>query len=618
MNKSEVRSSQLLTSFGPGSMVDQPDGSVIIGGLDHWRYSTGPQPIVEEPRLVAKLRAMLGRETLTLKAPPPSTDDPTAGKPGITVFRFPRCYLVQKSEARVGPDGRALPESRGLRRQIVWHTQLTNGKYNDGDERSPVVPIRFVRACEHGHLDDIDWPAFVHGYAGGCGAPIYLEERSTTGALVDVKAVCSGCGNSETLAVAAMKGSKALGRCSGRRPWLGSYTQEKCDQFSRLLIRSASNAYFSQTLSVISIPDKRSPLDELVGQLWDQGLGVVATKPDLLPVMRMIPLIATRLAGIADTEVLASIARVAAGVAKSVERPVKDVEFDAFAESEQELGADQPDGDFFARALPRNQWQAPWMTGISRIVLVHRLREVIAQLAFTRFESLGADINGELPEEEISLKVKPAAIARDADWLPAVENRGEGVFIQFDADQIEAWLKRTPVIRRAEVLSAGYAEWQRTHPGSRRPFPGLPYYLLHSFSHLLMTAIALDCGYPASSLRERIYALEPSTGEKRRFGVLLYTSSSDAEGTLGGLIEAARRISHFVRKALEMATLCANDPVCAHHAPGELDHAPLHGAACHGCILVPETSCEQRNEFLDRALVVPTVDQSGAEFFSLP
>jgi hypothetical protein len=130
-----------------------------------------------------------------------------------------------------------------------------------------------------------------------------------------------------------------------------------------------------------------------------------------------------------------------------------------------------------------------------------------------------------------------------------------------------------------------------------------------------MTAISLDCGYPASSLRERIYALPSEGGKPARYGLLLLTSSSDAEGTLGGLVEAARRIRGFVRRALELATLCSNDPVCAHHHPQAHDHAPLLGAACHGCVLVPETSCEQRNEFLDRALVVATVEAGGAEFF---
>jgi hypothetical protein len=618
MSKSEVRSSQLLNTFGAGAMMDQPEGSVVIGGLDHWRYASGPLPLVDEPRLVAKLRARLERENLTLRTPPPSTDDPTAGYPGITVFRFPRCFLVQKPEQRIGPDGKAMPEYRGTRRQIVPQAQLTNGKFNDGGEKHDVVPLRFVRACEHGHLGDIDWQAFVHGYAGGCGAPIYLEEKSTTGALVDVEVSCSGCGLRRSLAQAAVKGSKALGRCDGRRPWLGSYAHEACDQYSRLLIRSASNAYFSQTLSVISIPDKKSPVDEIVRQLWDAGLSVVAKNPEALPFFRQAPQIATRLAGIPDAEVLASVARIAAGVAHFVERPVKDVEYEAFADAQQELGSDQPDGDFFARNLPKKDWTAPWMEGITHVVLVHRLREVIAQVAFTRFESNGVDINGELPDEDLSLKVIPAAIARDAEWLPAIENRGEGVFLVFDTAKIEAWAKQPAVQARGRILEQGFAEWLRGHPGSKRTFPGTPYYMLHTFAHLLMTAISLDCGYPGSSLRERIYALDASTGGMRRFGVLIFTASTDAEGTLGGLVEAARRISFFVHKALDLAALCANDPICAHHAPGPLDHAPLHGAACHGCVLVPETSCEQRNEFLDRALVVSTVEQCGAEFFSAP
>ena len=124
----------------------------------------------------------------------------------------------------------------------------------------------------------------------------------------------------------------------------------------------------------------------------------------------------------------------------------------------------------------------------------------------------------------------------------------------------------------------------------------------------------MECGYPASSIRERIYAI-PELG----YGVLLYTGSSDAEGTLGGLVQVGRRIHDHVRNALEMGELCSNDPVCAQHdPPNPHEHRFLHGAACHGCLLIAETSCEQQNEFLDRALVVPTVERSGIEFFRLP
>lgn len=148
----------------------------------------------------------------------------------------------------------------------------------------------------------------------------------------------------------------------------------------------------------------------------------------------------------------------------------------------------------------------------------------------TRFESLGTDINGELPDEEISLNVQPATLARDANWLPAVENRGEGVFLEFDASLIEQWAQRAEVQTRASVLQAGFLEWMKGHPGSKRMFPGAAYFMLHTFAHLVMTAISLECGYPASSLRERIYAMPAPLGGARRYGVLIYTGSSDAEG----------------------------------------------------------------------------------------
>jgi len=229
---------------------------------------------------------------------------------------------------------------------------------------------------------------------------------------------------------------------------------------------------------------------------------------------------------------------------------------------------------------------------------------VVAQLGFTRFEAAGPDIQGEL-----DIEVERAPIGLDVSWLPATENRGEGVFLRFKADVIDSWLEQDAVKRRDAVLQAGFDLWHKDHEKSRRLYPGLPYYMLHSFSHLLLTAISLECGYPASSLRERVYA---APGQ---YGLLIYTGSPDAEGTLGGLVDEGRRIRDHVRRGLEMGSLCSNDPVCAFHTPTPHDQQPLLGSACHGCLLISETSCEQRNDFLDRALVVQTVEGLGAEFF---
>jgi len=136
--------------------------------------------------------------------------------------------------------------------------------------------------------------------------------------------------------------------------------------------------------------------------------------------------------------------------------------------------------------------------------------------------------------------------------------------------------------------------------------------LLHTLSHLLIQSLAMRAGYSASSIRERIY----SESESERYGVLLYTGSSDAEGTLGGLVGEARNIYDHLQAALRMAALCSNDPICAQHSPdSSMEKRWLHGAACHGCTLVAETSCEMRNEYLDRALVVPVIGLGGAAFF---
>ena len=595
MTANKLRSSQVITTFGPGAMVDLPEASVIIGGLDTWKYDMSQLPVVEEPRLLDKLRRLLKVTNLTLRKPPPANERGHGMRPGITGWRFPEWFIVQHKKQVFSPKG-------GYRRRRLVHlTALDGDRYRDsGGENSTVVPVRFVRACKKGHVGDIDWKAFVHGDPRACPRDMWLEERGTTGDLDEIWVTCD-CGSERAMSQAARLELRALGSCNGSRPWLGPGSKESCGEPNRLLIRSASNAYFPQMMSVISIPDTRSPIDDVVRSLWDDFLSDVETLEDLAKV-RKKPSVIAKLQGIDDSNVLDSIERVKQGPGD--DRPVKVVEFEALSEAAEELGNDVPDGDFFARALPKKVWDAKWMSSIERVVLVHRLREVVSQLGFTRFEAAGPDTQGEL-----ALDVKRAPLALDVTWLPAIENRGEGIFLLFKEEAIEAWVKRPEVISRGLQLDAGFKRWKEEHEGSSREFPGLPYYLLHSFSHLLLTSISLECGYPASSLRERIYSVPGG------FGILIYTGSSDAEGTLGGLVLAGRDISRHVRRALEMGELCSNDPVCAHHAADTHDHQPLLGSACHGCLLISETSCEQRNDFLDRALVVRTVEPVNSEYF---
>ena len=592
----QLRQSQIVTTFGPGAMLELPDYSVLVGGLEHW--SSGGEEI-DEPRLVQKLVDLLEVPSLRLHAPPPEQDDLSQPQTGITGWQFPEWFITQ--------DVQRNEENRLIRsRMLVHRKQLEKKKYfvDDNKKKHEVVPIRFVRACKAGHIGDILWRDLVHGGPDDCRRQLWIDERGTSGDLAEVFVRCE-CGQMISMAQASKIKDGILGHCNGSRPWLGPYTNEKCGQPNRLLIRTASNAYFTQKMSVISLPDRNEEIKEAVTAIWD-FLEIAETTEDIAR-ERKRQKVRDVISKYSDEEVLNEIKR-RTGAGANADKSVKELELETLIAAEEEIGNDKPYGNFFARHMPRDSWDQPWMDSIEKVVLVHRLREVVALAGFTRFEAVSPGIDGEL-----DMGVQRAALAREITWLPAIENRGEGIFIQFKNEAIEEWLAKPEVKRRGEDLLRGFETWEQEHSSSsNREFPGLPYFMLHSFSHMLLTSMSLECGYPASSIRERIY----SVGHVG-YGVLLFTGTTDAEGTLGGLIQSGRRIHEHVRNALRMGELCSNDPVCAQHeSTNQHERRFLHGAACHGCLLTAETSCEQHNEFLDRSLVVPTVANRGVEFFS--
>ena len=594
----EIRQSQLITTFGPGAMTDLPERSVLISGLDFW---FGERTVISEPRLAGKIATLLQVPEVRLESPPSAGDVDDVRPSGVPVFRFPEWFVTQDSPGLFAGAGRRT-------RYLVHLRALVRGnRFVDPDtgNRLKVVPVRFVRACRRGHIGDIDWYFFLHGTDNRCrdqGRLLFLDERGTSGDLSEIWIRCE-CGQERSMAQVAIQKAEVFGRCDGARPWLGPAMKEKCEEMNRLLVRTASNAYFPQRISVISLPERNETVREAVSAAWD-FLEAAESEEDVTRERRK-PKVRSALEGVSDAEVWAEI-QARRGALTGQPKSVKGAELETLLAADDEIGEDRPEGVFYARTLPKSEWDRTWMTGIEKVVLVQRLREVMALVGFTRFEAAAPDTEGEL-----DMGVRRAELARDPSWVPAVENKGEGVFLQFRKSVIDEWLRRDPVLQRILQLKRGFEAWKAEHSASKREFPHPAYILLHSFSHLLITAVALECGYPASSIRERVYAL-PQIG----YGVLLYTGSSDAEGTLGGLIEVGRRIAGSIRGALELGRLCSNDPVCAQHAPESLhERRFLQGAACHGCLLLAETSCEQQNDLLDRALVVRTVQGEGAEFF---
>lgn len=590
----QVRRSQVITTYGPGALIDLPQESAIVAGLDEW-----PPPHkleeIDEPRLARKLRAITGVATPRLLAPPAASSDPGASPTGIGAWRFPEWFIVQAADAG---EGTAHTRSR----RLVHRKALDSNKRRfEGRE---VVATRFVRGCPRGHVDDLDWHGFVHRPGSECPRTraLWLDEQGTTGDLTDLVVRCE-CGATRRLSDASMIEINPLGTCRGARPWLGRDTNEECNLPSRLLVRTASNAWFPQVMSVLSIPERGAAVYEAVRDLWDD-LQIVNDAADIAFIKRK-PQVASALAPFDDDEVLTAIGN-AKGASAAGDRSVKEIELEAILAAPEGFGDDVPvNPNFHARRLPDTKWRRPNRAGgVAAVIQLHRLREVAALAGFTRFEAVTPDIHGEYETD-----VERAAIALEPAWFPAVENRGEGLFLRLRTEAVDAWLARPTVRDRLDRLITGHQQWAERRR-SARPFPGGPYVLLHTLSHLLIQSLAMQCGYPASSLRERIYA------EDGRYGLLIYTGSPDAQGTLGGLVQQARHIDEHLTRALVAGGLCSNDPTCAEHTPGDrMTDRFLHGAACHGCALVAETSCEMRNDHLDRALVVPVLGMPDAAFF---
>ena len=620
MTKNAQRLSQLISTFGPGAMIDLPTRSVVVGGLEQWDMKGNAFTTLAEPRLTMRLEQILKEQgrldpaaNLSLRTPPISANARDGIPNGVAAPVFPTWFVCEQVETNTSGS-----MTTRRRRLVRWQNLDIKGRrrfqFDDG-RKSEVTPIRFVCACDNGHLQDIDWRWVVHGSIP-CQEAMWVEEKGTSADPADTNVVC-GCGRHLSLQDTFQPGR--LGKCRGERPWLLDRDPAGCGDNLKLLTRTATNTYFPQVHTVISLPSEEDELSQLVEELSGDLAGV-QTAQDVGQAKRFNPKVAASLGPHADTEIFERLQRIRDGAKSDASRSPKLAEFDTFATGNAEIGTNHPTAKLYAQTLQRAEWADSAaeieLSGIKNLVAVHRLREVSCLYGFTRFEAAPTGADGDI--EDVQLSVRGAPISRDADWLPAIEQFGEGIFIHFDEAVIKAWLQGAATALRNEKLLAGYHHWQKRFAGKAPAYPGTAYVLLHSISHALMAEIALDCGYPASSLKERVYALssQKAAGEIDRFGILIYTASTGAQGTLGGLVATAPRFAHILKSALDRLRICSNDPVCADHEPDDRsgDRA-THGAACHGCLLIAETSCEMKNLFLDRNLLVSTMSGEGCGFF---
>jgi hypothetical protein len=639
MAKKNIRSSQIITTFGVGQIVNFPnDVSIIVAGLSEWdkvldrhRDLSGPQSIdlsklvIREPRL----EQVLGVEKF-LKPFAYNTTGTTNKQLEMPCFRFPGWHYCT---------------SCGSMFEVKRDEQDDKIACINSNCHSRMIPIRFVAACSSGHLQDIPFFEWVHnGRAFDQGHKLSYFSTGGSGDLSSIIIKCS-CGMQRSLA-GLMSVQKENGivynsplasiglstdeefsidnpnnnnpygcYCKGHKPWLdtdGANSTSSCGNHLEVLIRGGSNVHYSFITSSIFIPDFSIDTNPIAASIInDIGVERLRKLYDLDVEKEMIRLTLETRPEV--TRNLISIDHLLMEVEK-VLKTNNESDYDTVALTELDLriqehkviisGHDAENGDLKAVVKDLSNYiDSNYLKKyFQSVVLVERLKETRVFTGFARINK-----SNKIRTEDLSDKA--------VKWLPASEVYGEGIFIEFSHSLIESW--KVQYSKDFERLIKNY-ERSNSARGPITKYSEIKpeFVLIHTFSHLLIKRLCFSCGYGSSSLRERIYF---SDDDYKMYGVLIYTSSGDSDGSLGGLVRQGgeRYFGKLVKEAIEEARWCSGDPVCSVIGQ-ESGQGPdnVNGSACHNCCLLSETSCENFNALLDRATIIGTPEKSSLGFFN--
>ncbi len=621
-----VRASQAVLQYGVGAMVDFPDQTLMTAAPEYWQDQV--VQIHDE-----RLEKVLHVDYFGL---PGGQDDPHCGD-GISYVRFPEWYFCPKCR-----------RFQSIKDWVAEYKKHATQKRIDNDPymvkyvqcptcRQNLVVARIITACECGHIDDFPWVKWVHCKNMGGAKPIcshpaltFKTSASSAEGLEGLTVSCDACGAKATLKgafepdVFRELDQKYEGRyhfrCTGRHPW--KHTEDACTEYPKVLQRGSSSVYFPITASSLVIP----PYSSLITKKIEESTAFsncknvvadykrnIAVPKELLPalIQGAIDRYAKDIAlekGIAEEKIKPVLERKWVIPSDEEEYSTTSVKYRAeeYEALSGEISMPSDDyGDFLREGTNISDYSIPFITNIS---LIHKVREVQALIGFSRLKPIDSDMGDDSSDYIVPVK-QP-----ETNWFPAYEVRGEGIFMEFSEDAIDQWQKEHPEIRRrTDVLNENY---QKSFLGQSRPRKiSAKFLLLHTISHALIKQLSFECGYSIASLKERLYCSEDAD-DKQMAGILIYTASGDSEGTMGGLVRqgCADTFPGIFRKAMEEAMSCSNDPVCSLSMGQGRDSLNL--SACYSCSLIPETSCEEFNVFLDRGTIVGTYENREMGFYS--
>lgn len=612
-----VRAAQAVLQYGVGAMVDFPDQTIMTAAPEYWAEKTVN---IHDERLEKVLH-------VDFFGMPGGKDEPQFAE-GISYVRFPEWYFCPKCR-RFQPIQKWIKEYQKKAREKIQENDPYMVKQMLCQTcRQDLVVARIITVCEYGHIDDFPWIKWVHkrnisGAKPVCSYPslTFKTGASSSEGLEGLVVTCETCGAKATLKDAFdpnifkhldEKDGNNEFVCTGKHPW--KHSREKCPNHPRTMQRGSSSVYFPVTASSLVIPPFSDMLNTNIenSDAFKQCRITLTNIPQELRstiIQNKIDLWAHNIGieiGAKDGLVKSVLERKWCTVPRQDNNTLRikyrAEEYEALnGSADFSLGKSK---DFLRESIDVAQYNIPYLSGIS---LIHKIREVQALTGFSRLKpvewSEGIDNNSEF----VSIK-QP-----ETRWYPAYEIRGEGIFLEFNKKLIAHWVAgNTALTNRVAEINKNYSN-SFIGQNHSKTITG-KFLLLHTISHLLIKQLSFECGYSIASLKERLYCSELNDGIEMA-GILIYTASGDSEGTLGGLVRQGRAdsLGRIFKRAIESAISCSNDPVCILSRGQGRDSLNL--AACHACTLIPETSCEEYNVFLDRGVIFGTFENKDLGFF---
>lgn len=571
----EIRPNQLITTYGPGSIMDAVHDSLTVLDIEYWNANNIGREIRD-----TRLASFMNVRHFYM----PSTN----GKENIPVASFPYMHVCTNDRCKRIFD---------IREELNDALYIEKYKQRQGSASCPdcgysAYPARFISICEDGHMDDFPWRWWVHHGKTDCKEKMHLLSFGTTSSLAELEVQCD-CGAKRRMSGAMQKDNFNGCNCSCNHPQRPNAPKKICKKALVPSQRGASNVYFPVTRTAISIPPWTNPINDLVAEHRKEIelLIDVLGKDDGLTkgYEKFFEGKFTR------KEFDEAYKRLEQNIRDYIE--LKEMEYNAITHHQQVEF--QHDVKYFkAEEVDVKESLKKYF---SRVIKIHRLREVRVLLGYSRLEMPEPDVD----DQKHVVKLKSAGSEK---WLPAVEINGEGVFIEFNRDTINKWLQNEKVSERSKKYQSCYEDyckgkgWENSKPRNGE------YVLLHTLSHMLIKEMAIQSGYSSSALHERIYSSD------KMCGLLIYTGAADKEGSLGGLVElgSMEKLIPLLKGALENGLTCTTDPECFMKNPTS---DRINGAACHSCTMISETACENGNRLLDRALVVPLPEHEEMGYF---